>query len=164
MQVIGFTGPAGCGKTTAANRLYASDPTRYTVAPLGWPIKQMLSIGLGLDPDAKTEVLPVAERTGRYLMQTLGTEWGRAVHPDLWLRVFAERHARETRVLLIDDVRFENEATMVRHYGLLVHIERPGHTYSMAHASERGIASRGDRDYTITDNDLASVWAAARCL
>jgi hypothetical protein len=42
-------------------------------------------------------------------MVTLGTEWGRdAVHPDLWVRLWAASGPRTSRVV-VEDVRFPNE-------------------------------------------------------
>jgi hypothetical protein len=81
-------------------------------------------------------------------MQTLGTEWGRnTIHPDFWVIIAAQKierllgHSyRQGTIRLqavIDDVRFGNEAEMIRAYGgTIVHIERPGLTAVEAHASE----------------------------
>lgn len=42
--------------------------------------------------------------------------------------------------VVFDDVRFENEAALIREYGgLIVHIHRPGLPTTDAHASEAGI-------------------------
>lgn len=55
--------------------------------------------------------------TPRTLMQTLGTEWGRdAVFSDLWIHVFKRRAAQFDRVICTD-IRFLNEAVVVRSGG-----------------------------------------------
>lgn len=60
--------------------------------------------------------------TPRLVLQTLGTEWGRAIHPDMWVRVGLER-ALIARVedgvdmAVITDGRFLNEVVQVRAAG-----------------------------------------------
>ncbi len=74
--------------------------------------------------------------SARKAMQTLGTEWGRALHPDLWVRLW-EAGAGEG--CIADDVRFVNEAQSIRRAGgcviqvvrSLADVERPAQ-----HASE----------------------------
>lgn len=84
-------------------------------------------------------------RTPRHAMQTLGTEWGRrCMAPDLWLSA-AERRLREAlasgRSVVLDDVRFPDEAALVRRLGgLLVRVDRPGAPApAWSHASEGGL-------------------------
>jgi hypothetical protein len=78
------------------------------------------------------------------MMQTLGTEWGRAcIHPDFWVmiaRAETQRIMADDRSVVIDDVRFPNEAAMIRDLGgELWRIDRPGVTYSGDHSSEGGL-------------------------
>jgi hypothetical protein len=84
-------------------------------------------------------------RTPRVAMQTLGTDWGRnMVGPDLWvnatmLRVDAD--LARGLVVVIDDLRFDNEALAIRKRGgLVVQLERPGVSYTGEHASEVGVS------------------------
>jgi CRP/FNR family transcriptional regulator len=50
-------------------------------------------------------------------MQTLGTEWGRqCMDADIWVRAWAARAALLTSAVA-DDVRFQNEADMIRNLG-----------------------------------------------
>jgi hypothetical protein len=71
-------------------------------------------------------------------MQSLGTEWGRnTVQPDFWVniaqgkleRLLGDRRvASDTPQILAvyDDVRFQNEADMIRSYGgLIIDVQRP---------------------------------------
>jgi len=108
------------------------------------PIRNMLrELGLG-DGDfggGKNEVIPAYNRTPRQLMQTLGYEWGRKlVHPDVWLRNFRHRAALHAWVV-VDDVRFRNEADWVRSNGVLIHLRWgsliPAGTFD--HPSEDGV-------------------------
>ena len=71
-------------------------------------------------------------------MQTLGTEWGRALSPNLWIETWAASLAGLDRVVA-DDVRFENEAAAVRALGgVVLRVERAGAGFASgaAHASE----------------------------
>lgn len=155
--LIGFAGPAGVGKDTAADYLAnGAGLMRYALAD---PIKNALDAmgfarSLYDQDDVKDKPIFDFGVSYRKLAQTLGTEWGRSIVPDFWLRV-AERTFRslETRNdgplkgswrgMVVSDVRFENEAAWVRREGLLIHIigpsRRPIANDGAAHASEAGI-------------------------
>ena len=57
--------------------------------------------------------------TGRSLLQSLGTEWGRnIVGQDIWVQAMEQKFQSSYAPLrIIDDLRFENEAHMVRRLG-----------------------------------------------
>jgi hypothetical protein len=69
--------------------------------------------------------------TPRFTLQTLGTEFGRAMEEGLWIRVMAERVKTLTTtepnsIVVITDLRFVNEATWLREQGgSVVRILRP---------------------------------------
>jgi len=170
--LIGFTGKAGSGKTTAANwalrnhknclKLSFASPLKAaaqglinSVRPKSHPITASEYIA---NRDLKEQPIPfLANITARRIMQTLGTEWGRdTLHPDFWVTIAAQKverllgHSyRQGTIRLqavFDDVRFENEAEMIRAYGgTIVHIERPDLEPVEAHASE---ALGFEADYT----------------
>jgi len=82
--------------------------------------------------------------TPRFALQLLGTEWGRACYPDVWIDL-GVRTARSVIgggavVVVITDCRFINEARGVRAAGGVVwRIVRPGSAVSgaiAAHVSE----------------------------
>lgn len=161
-KIIGLTGFARSGKTTVAE--YLTDAHGYYHESFAWPIREMVRNLLGYswgEFEAKKEA-PVAwlnNVTPRYLMQTLGTEWGRnMIHPELWTRACALRiHdalARNQNVV-ISDVRFENEAEMLRSLGGEIwFVYRPGIVLPLgAHVSETSIG-RIRSDHVI-DNDAS---------
>lgn len=161
-KIIGLTGFARSGKTTVAE--YLTDAHGYFHDSFAWPIREMVRNLLGYswaEFDAKKEA-PVPwlnNVTPRYLMQTLGTEWGRnMIHPELWTRACAQRiHdalARNQNVV-ISDVRFENEAEMIRSLGGEIwFVYRPGVVLpDGAHVSETSIG-RIQSDHVI-DNDAS---------
>lgn len=165
-HILGFCGPARAGKTTAACTIVGRFPgwNRLSFAD---PLRAMLA-ALGLTPDDMSErkeqpMRMLGGRTPRYALQTLGTEWGRKLMcDDLWLRA-AERRAfllmGEGQSVVFDDVRFDNEAAMIRGYGgHVVRLARPGFSHSAAHASEAGI-SPSLVDHTIEAEDVAHLTA-----
>lgn len=91
--LIGLTGSARSGKTTAAKHMAIEHGLlHYAFAQ---PLKAMLAQGMNLTDDhlegaLKEQPLPWLGKAPRELMQLLGTEWGRGmVHSDLWLLLAA---------------------------------------------------------------------------
>lgn len=138
-MIIGLTGLAGSGKTTAAHRLI--DVHGFTRHRMAGPLKTMLHC-LGLDErhtDGELKEAPcdlLGGQTPRRAMQTLGTEWGRGlIGPDLWVNAW--RATMPTGHVVVDDIRFVNEADAVRAAGgIVVRIDRPGLSAG-GHESER---------------------------
>jgi len=114
------------GKSTVAQWLCKEHG--YVVVPFAQTLKEALIpilVALGhTETDAKQLVtydkhtyLPDVRLSVRQLLQTLGTEWGRqCVHPDLWLMCWKKRIEAYENVV-VDDVRFPNEADLVRSLG-----------------------------------------------
>lgn len=89
-----------------------------------------------------------AGRSPRYVMQTLGTEWGRdLVASDLWVNACLQ-HCAGFSKSVITDVRFPNEVEAVKQAGgVVVRIVR-GITHGDTHPSENFIDTL-DVDYEI---------------
>lgn len=146
-DVIGLTGLAGSGKSTAA--AYLAKEHGYTRLRFAGPLKSMMRC-LGLDErhtdgDLKEVPHPVlCGRTPRHAMQTIGTEWGRdLIGPGLWVNVAedsAHRVLEEGGGVVFEDVRFDNEAEMIRRLGgiILRVVGRGG--AAGGHVSEAGIS------------------------
>lgn len=143
MIIIGLTGAATSGKGLVSARL--QDRHGFTVSRFAEPIKAMLAVGLGLTHeqlDGAEKHLPIPELGGlttRHLMQTLGTEWGRIrVHSDLWVNAW-RRIVPDVDRLVVDDVRFPNEALAIRGMGGVIwRVDRPS-VPVMNHVSERSM-------------------------
>lgn len=153
-RLIGLAGPAGCGKSTAARVLRRNGFARVKFAgPLKAMLRAMLfeagvasrEVRRMIEGDLKEVPQPIlAGRTPRHAMQTLGTEWGRdCIAPDLWVGLAMARIGAlldDGRDVVIDDVRFPNEAAAIRSLGgRVVLVDRPGVTPVAAHASEGGV-------------------------
>lgn len=152
--LIGIAGPARVGKDTSAK--YLADEFSLLHYAFANPIKDALS-GMGFpratydeNPERKDEVIPDLGVSYRKLAQTLGTEWGRSIAPDFWLRLAVRRFGvlatlpTAYRGMVISDVRFENEAQWVRQNGLLIHINGTPRAQiagdGATHVSEAGVS------------------------
>ena len=164
-RLVALTGAAGCGKTTIGRALIdAWSINGDCVSPLSFamPLRDMVASLLRCVPDLGDEDIqhllytqegkatPVAAlggKTPRQILQTLGTEWGRAhlgsaVWSDLGV-AWALRLLRDgVDAVIFDDARFAEEALAIRAAGgVTVRLVRPGAdpVATHGHASEAGI-------------------------
>ena len=120
VELIGLCGPKGVGKTTFAKLQEAT--VLSFASPIKRMLKQILPPGDWLG-EKKEDQLPGFPEgiTPRVMLQTLGTEWGRAsVDPDIWVKAAmreAEYFMRMDGRVIFDDVRFANEAVAIRKAG-----------------------------------------------
>lgn len=120
-MLIGLTGPEGAGKSMAGKMLAAH--YQLTLMPFAGPLKRMLEAA-GVPPanlyggpaDKAQALYVLGGASARTAMQSLGTEWGRALHPDIWVRMWEASVSSETGAIA-DDVRFQNEAASIRGAG-----------------------------------------------
>lgn len=163
MKLIGICGPARSGKDTSADFLVENYGFRQQA--FADPLRDALSAMLGLSQvdftDNKEIDLMLVGRSPRYLMQTLGTEWGRdMVNPSIWTRLASARLLQAGRAMTVfSDVRFENEAAWIRGCGgKVLFLERPSAPAVRKHSSE-SVAIPCPGDYTIcNDGSLADLY------
>lgn len=113
--LLAITGPAGSGKTTVGDMLVSKGWHRVKFAG---PLKAMCR-AMGMTDEMiegslkETPIDWLGGKTPRYVMQMLGTEWGRdLIDPDLWVRLGRREiisHLERGRNVVVDDLRFENE-------------------------------------------------------
>ena len=163
--IIGFAGKKGSGKNFAAsviNQLAVDEG--FTVEEMAFadPLKAMLKHGLGLtdeqlnNQDLKNVIDMRYHQTPRQMMQSLGTDWGRyLVSHDIWLVRMRQRIAESNAdVILVTDVRFDNEADLIRSLGgHIAEIIKPIRidTDTDNHESEKGITLLSN-DYMIPNS------------
>lgn len=140
-MVLGFCGLAGSGKSTCAGFLTGHGISKYSMAG---PLKRMMATlithwGMTYDDAEQYFKDPVKKEqpcdalggvTPRHAMQTLGTYWGRdCIHPNLWVLYFKRTVERfPYSHFIVDDIRFENEAELIRSFegGLLIGLRGRG--------------------------------------
>ena len=158
-KIIAFTGAAGSGKSTAARVLV--EDFGYNLVKFAGPLKDMLrAIGLNeseIEGHLKGEPCDLlGGQTPRHAMQTLGTEWGRQMICDtLWIDIWESR-VLEHDFVVVDDMRFSNEAARVRAFGgRIIRVDR--RDLSMFKGTNRQHASEAQlsgvpADQTISNN------------
>jgi energy-coupling factor transporter ATP-binding protein EcfA2 len=120
---IGLVGAKGAGKSTIAAHL-----ARYLGAErmrLAGPLKEAAKIMCLLsdeqvDGAQKEEVDELTGLTPRHILQRLGTEIGRQLlGEDHWVKVLLKR-AEGKKMVIVDDVRFENELRLLKERGAVI--------------------------------------------
>jgi len=154
-SLLGICGRKGSGKSTAAQVLLDAGWKRVKFAD---PLKNMLRV-IGLDDrhiEGDLKELPcdlLGGKTPRWAMQSLGTEWGRnCIFPDFWMSLARREIAlvlAQGYSVVVDDVRFDNEADMIRELGGSVLLIKRGPDAPIEHESEKGVTP----DF-IYENDL----------
>jgi hypothetical protein len=130
MKVIGFSGLINSGKTTAAEILVQHrGARRWSFAdPLRGMLKTLLMCHYPEDQaenflrrEKTVPLRPFGEKTARYLLQTLGTGWGRnMIMFNVWSETMRGRleSVRDQRItIVVDDVRYQNEADVIKSMG-----------------------------------------------
>jgi hypothetical protein len=161
-----------CGKSSVASLLIAR-ARRGTIVSFAAPLKEMVAVFLcnaGVDryrlghysTDAKEAIIPEVGRSYRYLAQTMGTEWGRnCVGTDIWAQLTQTTIRRRLEegcdLVVIDDMRFLNEARVIRELGGELWrvrnsaVEQRAAAEVLAHPSEGALADEAF-DYTIAND------------
>lgn len=150
-KLIGLYSPAPqSGKSLAANVLAR---TSHRMMSFAEPIKRMgaeFFVSLGYEKDEavalvwahKERIVPEINATPRHVLQTLGTQWGRdCINQSIWLDCMKYRIEKEKSYgVVIDDVRFLNEAEMIKDMGgEMWKIIRPSVVNKETHVSEGGL-------------------------
>ena len=151
IRLIGFSGRRGSGKDTIARLLQQLQPERkWHIRSVGEPIKAVCAAlaGEGTAPyfsqAGKAELLPTFGRTRGEMLQQVGLAL-RHWEPAIWVQAFFSQLPTDQHTL-IPDVRFPNEADLIRSRGgLMVRVEgdplhqRGDGTRDDAHPSETGL-------------------------
>lgn len=140
--IIAFTGPKGCGKSTAAK--YLVEKHGFERHYFAKPLKEMIKC-LGLTEEhvnGSLKEVPCDElcgQTPRWAMMALGTEWGRdLIHPNLWINAW--KNTLPDNHVVCDDLRFPNEYQILKDKkGFVVDIARPNFSKDLSHESESHI-------------------------
>ncbi len=161
MKVVGFSGLAGSGKTTAAEALlgqavdqrlsavkmsFASALRMICTIAYPWVPREYF---YGNKAQKETQIPGMPEGiTGRKILQLIGTEAFRGIYDQTWVRLIEHqieeaRAQGNTDLIVIDDVRFPNELEMLKRIGAVTlrcnREQIPGTVAGVIHESERHI-------------------------
>lgn len=120
--VVGIAGRAGSGKDTLAAEIRKQLARRGVQAAclaFADPVKAVYKVLFDGDPYTEDRelkertIIPYSGgRTMRQLLRIIGTEWGRALYPKIWLIHMVRRIrvlAKSRRAAIITDIRFPDE-------------------------------------------------------
>lgn len=133
-MIIGIHGKIHAGKTTAMEvfQKYGGRELRFA-DKLKAMVASLLSVPVELmeNPDFKSRPIPwLLPHTPRTLLQTLGTEWGRGLDENIWVKATmasaSELGGMGYELIVITDVRFPNEMKYIQQIGgKVIKIVRP---------------------------------------
>ncbi len=158
------------GKSTVAKLIREGWPA--SIIPMAAPLKLFAGSLLGqVGADAAYHLynnknIPIDQLpgrpTGRHLLQSLGTDWGRGmISPELWTTLWQgcyDRHRGDpygSKIVIVDDVRFPDEFRKIKsNGGVMWKISRPHHYERSLHASEGALNLFGFDAEIINDGGL----------
>ncbi len=166
IKLIGLAGAATCGKNTLAD--YITREHGHVQEAFAMPIKKaiasMLGVPVSVVERGKEEGVGPAfiDKTYRELLQTLGTEWGRdLVDENFWNKLLKNKlEIHSDSRIVITDVRFNNEAQMIREMGgVVIYIKRnEAEGHNMTHASENSLSVENIDYYLDNDKTLEHLY------
>ena len=160
--IIGLSGYPQVGKTTCA--LHLSNKLGYYPLSFATNLKNSVDvmfphllekkIASGKSELPKDEIDPVTHITYRQILQIVGTQVARQIHEDVWVMALQNRinaifEDDEDAIIVIDDVRFPNEAKIVDY---LVSIDRDGVCYNEHESNKHVPALKKQSHYNIHNN------------
>lgn len=151
--LIGISGLMRSGKDTMADRIAATVPNT-TILHFADPLYQVMNL--------VQEFLYLPHEKDRLFLQMIGTGWGRAKDPNIWINMLdrtIDSELSKGNNVVIPDARFLNEFEFLKNKGFtLVHVSRleefrvAAGASNMDHASEQDCKVYTGFDYTIYNN------------
>jgi len=174
MKIIGISGRLGTGKDTVAKLIEMCTFTPYQHRKFAGKLKEMTCLLLGCtlnqleDQEFKERSMGPewGDITPRLVMQRMGTEFGRGLYENLWVKS-AMANMNPEQNYIFTDCRFENEAQAIKNEGgKVILVTRPGKVVKDSHPSETALDNYHQWDYVLLNEgsmeDLG-VKVAAMC-
>ena len=138
--IIAFTAPKQTGKTTACRAIEAQHAANtHSFAD---PLKEFgkLIFPAAFMNEGKEQVFAPVGFSYRDFAVHTGDTW-RKLNQDVFINILKHRvELSNSNVILIDDLRYENEAKAIREMGgLIVRLSREGIEYTGEHATEQAL-------------------------
>lgn len=166
--LLGTAGKARAGKDTVAKILQGIIGGPVVTVAFATPIKEGVKAMFNLTEEhvngaLKEVFIPELGASPRRLLQLVGTEFGRGMlRADIWVQVAKRKILEELAKgnnVVVTDVRFENEAAMIRELGgCMWHVTRPGGPVIEQHESEAGINVALNDCRIVNDADITSLF------
>lgn len=150
----------GSGKSTAVKAI-ASQFNSYSLVKFAQPLYDIQEMVYARVEDVYKR--PADFVKDRKLLQWLGTDWGRSLDQELWVKLWKSQVnslLSDVDVIVCDDLRFDNEAEAIKSYtnSVIIKLVRDNNVSHAqggegikAHASEAGIDNKFV-DYKIDNN------------
>lgn len=162
-KLIGICGPIASGKSTLAKYITLQNYTEYSFAK---PLKE-IAVSLGFEnhqawgsQSDKLEINSYWKISCREFLQKFGTEICRIELPkhipqmsELWVKLFEKAYLEHKLgdYTVVSDIRFENEASMIRKLGgIVIKLERD-QIEGVTHVSESNF-DKIEHDYCISND------------
>jgi len=161
--VIGFNGVSRSGKDTAVDfaiqkfggaRMAFADPLKAFVKEIfDFTDEQVYgNADTKNSPDFRYRMPNGEFLTPRWAMQSLGAEWGRALHPDVWVNYLFRKARHRAGIVYVSDVRYPNEVAAIRASGGKV-IRLLRGEVAFAHSSETSFTEMSENLFNaVIDN------------
>jgi dephospho-CoA kinase len=128
-KVVVISGKQGSGKTTLAKLLIEKWKYAETIK-FADPIYQIHDFAIRIVKEAG---IPFDRVKDGDLLQYLGTEWGRKIDRDIWVKIAKSRidfklenyFDKPEILFIVDDCRFENEFNIFKDRALMIRLECP---------------------------------------
>lgn len=165
--LIALHGLPGVGKDKFASCL---DRNCWSKVSFAAPLRNGLSVMFDIpmedidNPTTKNAPNYKFGRSIRYMLQTLGTEWGRnLIADDVWMKLAKEKISHQFSLgmnVVNTDLRFSNEVDLVKSLGgYIIHIIRPDNS-NADNANKTGVSNHPSNfsipseliDYTIIND------------
>lgn len=156
-MIVMLCGESGTGKSTVAEIL--ADYYDANVVSLADPLKEFCKEVFDWPEDAlwgPSEMRNYPDSRGvspRKALQTLGTDWGRALYEDIWIDYGLRRARGSDKLVVIPDGRFANEARKVREMGgkvvrlsSTINMDTPSHESELLLIPQELITDRLEND------------------
>lgn len=140
MKIIGIIGKMGAGKTTISDYVISHNNNVYKLSFASLLKDMILKSGLC----TKEELWGKKTDFSRLMLQKIGTDIIRnQIDQDFWVKKMKEvidglSEINENVKIIIDDVRFKNEADLIKKYknSVLIRVDRPSIKSTSSHRSE----------------------------
>ncbi len=162
--IIGFGHRKRSGKDTVGQ--YLVNQYKFKKLSFADPLKQAAKLICGFSDEQcygsdidKETTDPYWGFSPRWFMQRFGTEVGRAIDSDLWVKAML-RQAQKIPSVVVCDVRFPNEAKAIRDQGgLVIRVDRPSlGPLTDTHPSETSLEGFEYDDVIVNDGSLEDLY------